>query len=76
MQNESNKERDTAGERLLSCWQKMNREGVEFFVDGEAVCPKDAFSRAIREDSVYMTDYVWGEQGEICQIRLDKVNPE
>lgn len=65
---------DAAGERLLSFWQKMNREGAEFFVDGEVVCPKDAYSKAVREDGVYMTDYVIGESGKIRQVRLDKVN--
>lgn len=76
MQDENHKRRDAAGERLLSFWQKMNREGVEFFVDGEVVRPRDAYSRAVKEDGVYMTDYVWGETGEIKQVRLDKVDPQ
>lgn len=76
MQNEGNKIRDAAEERMLAFWQKMNQNGVEFFVDGEIVRPTDAFFRAVKEDSVYMTDYVWGETGQIKQVRLDKVDPE
>ncbi len=76
LQDENNKIRDAAGERMLSFWQKMNREGVEFFVDGENMRPSDAFAKAVKEDGVYMTDYVLGEAGEIQQIRLDKVNLE
>jgi len=76
LQKKNNKMRDAAGERLLSFWQKLNREGVDFFVDGEIVRPRDAYSKAVREDSTYMTDYVWGEQGKLTQIRLDKVDPE
>lgn len=58
---------------MMAHWQRMHKEGVEFFVDGEAVRPKDAFSKAVREDSAYMVDYVIGESGEILQVRLDKV---
>ena len=76
LRDEKKEKRDAAGKRLLSFWQKMNREGVEFFVDGEAVRPKDAYSRAVKEDGVYMTDYVMGESGKIKQVRLDKVSRE
>lgn len=76
MRKKKNKFRDAAAERVLDLWQRMYREGAEFFVDGEAVLPKDAVSKAVREDGVYMTDYVWGEAGKIEQVRLNKVYPE
>ncbi len=67
---------DAAGERILSFWQKINREGAEFFVDGETVLPSDAYTKAVKEEGVYMTDYVWGEEGKIKQVRLNKVDSE
>lgn len=73
MQDEKDKIRDTAEEGVGCLWRRMHREGAEFFVDGEAVLPTDAISKAVREDCVYMTDYVWGEEGKIMQVRLDKV---
>ncbi len=76
MQDEKSKRRDTAGERILPAWKRMYREGAEFFIDGEVVRVTDAVSKAVKEDSVYMADYVWGEEGKIEQVRLDKVHPE
>lgn len=49
-------------------------EGVQLFVDGEAVLPEEAVSRAVREDCVYMADYVLGKSGGIEQIRFDKLD--
>jgi len=49
-------------------------EGVQLFVDGEAVLPEEAVSRAVREDCVYMADYVLGKAGGIEQIRFDKLD--
>ena len=76
MQNTNDKIRDTASKCMLSYWQRMHREGAEFFVDGEAVQPADAISIAVREDGVYMADYVMGEKGKIKQVRFDKVTSE
>lgn len=76
MRNEKDKVKADAEKRMLKLWQRMHREGAEFFVDGEVVLPGDAVSKAVREDCVYMTDYVWGDKGKIKQVRLDKVHSE
>lgn len=76
MWDDNKKQADFAEERMLDLWQRMHREGAEFFVDGEVVLPADAASKAVREDGIYMTDYVLGEKGKIEQVRLDKVDPE
>lgn len=49
-------------------------EGVQLFVDGEEVLPEEAANRAVREDCVYMADYVLGKTGDIEQIRFDKLD--
>ena len=48
-------------------------EGVQLFVDGEEVLPDEAVSWAVREDCIYMADYVLGDAGGIEQIRFDKL---
>ena len=35
MRDENDKNRDAAAEQMLDMWQRMHREGAEFFVDGE-----------------------------------------
>lgn len=76
MQDENDKMRDNAGDSMLSFLERIHEEGAEFFVDGEAVLPEDAFARTVKEENAYMADYVFGETGRIEQVRFDKVNPE
>lgn len=51
----------------------MRRNGVEFFIDGQAVLPVEAVARAVRENSPYMADYVLDASGAIEQVRFDRV---
>lgn len=64
---------EDARERMQLLLEQMRSQGVELFVDGRAVLPGDAAARAVREDSPYMADYVFGDAGNIEQIRFDKV---
>lgn len=63
-----------ARERMRLLLEQMCSQGVELFVDGEAALPDEAAARAVREDSPYMADYVFGDAGNIEQIRFDKVS--
>ncbi len=74
LQDEENRRRDIAAKRIISAWQRMHQEGAAFYVDGEAVQMTDAVTKVVREDGVYMADYVWGETGKIKEVRLDKVD--
>ena len=66
-----------AGENdMLPLWHQMQREGTAFYVEGKAVSASEAISSAVREDGVYMADYVFGDAGKVEQVRLDRVNPE
>ncbi len=47
--------------------------GVKLFVDGHAALPREAAARAVRENSPYMADYVLGKEGNIEQVRFDRV---
>lgn len=76
MQNLQDNTDHSGEDGMLSLWQKMQSEGAAFFVDGKAVSASDAALSAVREEGVYMTDYVFGETGKVEQVRLDRVNPE
>ena len=64
---------ENAKKRMLLHLEEMSRSGVRLFVDGRAVLPAEAVSRAVREDSPYMADYVLDSDGAIEQVRFDKV---
>ncbi len=53
--------------------QQMQEKGVALFVDGERALPEEAALKAVQEDSFYMADYVFGDTGNIEQVRFDKV---
>ena len=58
---------------MLLQLEQMRRSGVELFVDGRAVLPAEAVTKAVRENSPYMADYVLDASGSIEQVRFDKV---
>ena len=60
-------------EAFTSQLEMLQRRGVELFVDGEAALPVEAAAKAVRENSPYMADYVFGDTGNIEQVRFDRV---
>lgn len=60
-------------EHMLLRLEQMRQNGVELFVDGRAVLPAEAVTKAVRENSPYMADYVLDASGSIEQVRFDKV---
>ncbi|MBE5883750.1 MAG: hypothetical protein E7291_04980 [Lachnospiraceae bacterium] len=59
--------------RLSSYLEGLQKSGVEFFIDGEAVLPRDIMQRTVQEQYAYMADYVLGENGKVQQVRFDRV---
>lgn len=45
---------------------------VKYFVDGECVSPN--VLRELAEEDNYMIDYVFGEEGKLSEIRLDRID--
>ena len=64
---------ETAKRNMLLRLEQMRQNGVKLFVDGKAALPKEAVSKAVRENSPYMADYVLDATGVIEQIRFDRV---
>lgn len=51
--------------------ERMSSAGVTLYVDDCVAHPKDIAVKTVREDSPYMADYVFGETGELTQLRFD-----
>jgi len=64
---------EIARKQMLLCLEQMKKNGVELFVDGQAALPTEVVSKAVRENSPYMADYVLDAVGVIRQVRFDKV---
>ena len=64
---------ESARERLSLQLELLHENGVELFVDDEAVLPGEAVAKAVQENSPYMADYVLGDAGDIIQVRFDRV---
>ena len=60
-------------EHMLARLEQMRRSGVELFVDGQEALPDEGGSKAVRENSPYMADYVLDASGIIEQVRFDRV---
>lgn len=75
MQDERNtaKETESAGKAISTFMERMQQEGVAFFIDGHSVSPWEPAWKAVQEDCDYMADYIPGEDGSIKEIRFDKV---
>ena len=64
---------EAARERMIILLEQMRERGGELYVDGETALPGEAAAKSVREDSPYMADYVFGDDGNIEQVRFDKV---
>lgn len=64
---------DEIRESMLLKLEQLRESGVELFVDGKEALPREAVSKAVRENSTYMADYVLGSSGMIEQVRFDRV---
>lgn len=71
--NEEIMNMEAARERMIILLEQMRDRGVELYVDGEAALPGEAAAKSVRENSPYMADYVFGDAGNIEQVRFDKV---
>ena len=73
VKNENISEAEADHDEMRQRLEEMYDRGVGLFVDGRAVLPYDKAIGAVCEDSSYMADYVFGEEGQLAQVRFDKV---
>lgn len=48
-------------------------QGIELYLDGRPASPDRIVERFVREDTVYMPDFVISEDGILTQVRYDKI---
>lgn len=68
-----NRELEQTRKEMLVTLENLHQNGVALFVDNREVLPYEAVMQVVREESVYMADYVAGDPGKIAQVRFDKV---
>lgn len=57
-------------EKLLS---GMSQNGVELMLDNQLSTPGTIADKAVREDSRYMADFCFSEEGELIGVYFDEV---
>ena len=65
----------TDDENILREHLKVIREkGIDLYLEGKPASPdKIARQFYVREDTVYMPDFVTDEQGRLTQVRYDRI---
>ncbi len=52
----------------------MRKDGFEVYMDNKRTTLEDALERCVREKHVYMPDYVLDEDGNLKQVRFDRID--
>jgi len=53
--------------------ESIYSRGVELYLDGKLMSPAGIVEHFVREESVYMPDFVINEEGILTQVRYDKI---
>ncbi len=73
-----NSEASPAAQNLEEVLRKqlgdMHPATPEIYVGNERTTLEDALERCVREQSVYMPDYIMDETGALKQLRFDKID--
>lgn len=48
-------------------------QGIELYLDGQPSSPEGIVERFVREDVIYMPDFVLNEEGALTQVRYDRI---
>ncbi len=54
--------------------RKMENAGVRLYLDGMPASSKKIARQCVKEDSLYMPDYVTDNEGKIKEIRYDRIS--
>ncbi|MCM1126397.1 MAG: hypothetical protein NC429_07980 [Lachnospiraceae bacterium] len=60
-------------EPLRSRLERMERAGVKLYLNGAPSTTEYILRRCVREGTVYMPDYVTDRDGNVKEIRYDRV---
>lgn len=70
MTQKSENDKCSLDERLRS----MENAGVRLYLDGLPVSPEKIAHTCVREEALYMPDYVTDDEGRLKEIRYDKIS--
>lgn len=71
--NKKKRKRKRKKQHLLDYLERLQQEGTEIYMDGEAMSAGEVMRRTVEEECMYMADYVLEKSGKIKQVRFDKV---
>lgn len=54
--------------------EHVYKSGVDLYLDGTRSSPDVIAYRCIREDKIYMADYIWDEGGNLKELRYDRIS--
>lgn len=66
-------ETDLSGNDAVSKYIDMMKCGVLFYKD-DHLCMPGEIANLVCESGGYMADYVIGRDGDLCEVRFDKVS--
>ena len=61
-------------ESLRSRLEKMESAGVKLYLNGVPSTTEYNLKKCVREDAVYMPDYVTDGSGKVKEIRYDRIS--
>ena len=61
-------------ESLRSRLEKMDSAGVKLYLNGVPSTTEYILKKCVREDAVYMPDYVTDGSGKVKEIRYDRIS--
>jgi len=61
---------------LIQRLKKWEQAGIRLYLDGRPSTSEYIGKSCVREDTLYMPDYVTDKEGKIKEIRYDRISPE
>lgn len=58
---------------ILSQLEDIRQKGITLYLNGRSATPDEIASCCVKEDTLYMPDYVLDEQGVLQEVRYDKI---
>lgn len=59
--------------KVYAMLRNISGKGVTLYLEGRPATPEEIASRCVQEENSYMADYVLDDDGELKELRYDKV---
>ena len=68
-----NKDKERSQDALLETYYRLHANGAGLYV---RATPEEIAQLYVREESSYMPDYIYDENGSLIQVMFDRVNKD